>query len=261
MVSTETLLTEDLGAMHAQNQAVIKPVLDKLIEALKEKLGPELEEYLPKIKQLLKLIGKFIKPEELKEVLENIVAKVKEALKKVVEEFLNTVPVLRDLINFILECYKDGAFNNIGTLIKKLFSVALEYFKAKVEEIFEAVKEAYEKLKDKAGEIFQEFCNKIEKLWEKIKEFFKERLGDVSLYEVPADIMKRIGMFYNTANPQLKFSYVNHAKVSYNKMKKLIAEKLGEDAVEDKLAEYQKQFPNNFVGQYIFCKKELLPEK
>lgn len=261
MVQTDVLLTEDLGAMHLHNQAIILPLLEKLIEALKEKLGPELDKYLPKLKQLLKILGKFIKPEELKEVLTNIIAKVKEAITDIVKEFLDSVPLLRDLIKFIEECIKDGSFNNIGALLKKLFTIALSEFKKKIMEIYESLKEGFKTIREKLADVFQEFINKLDKLWDKIKEFFKERFGDLSLYEVPADIAKRIGMFYSSANPQLKFSHTTHAKVAYNKMKKLIAEKLGEEAVEGKLAEYQKEFPNNFVGQYIFCKKELKPEE
>lgn len=233
-------------------------LLNKLIEAIKEKIDidPEtLAKYKAKLEMLLKILGKFVNVEELKEIVTNIVKKIKDAILAVIEDFLDGIPVLKTLIKFIIECFQDGSINNIKLLLKKLFNIGLGEFKKKVEEILASAKEAFEKLKEKAANIFQEFINKIDKLWDKIKEFFKERIGDISIYYVPANIEKNIRMMYSTTSPNLQFSQMTHARVSYNKLVKLLKEKVGEENVQAELDKLQAKYRNNYVGQYLYAKR------
>lgn len=246
------------------SQDLFLNLLNKLLDAIKEKINLDDEtiaKYKEKLETLLKILSKFMNMEEIKETVNNIVAKIKDAVIEVINDFLDGVPVLKTLIKFIMECFEDGSINNIKLLLKKLFKIALNEFKKKVEEILAAVKKAFEELKENAKNIFQEFINKLDKLWDKIKEFFEERIKDMSIYYVPANIEKNIRMMYSNTNPQMRFSEMTHARVAYNKLVKLLKETVGEDRLQAEMDKLQEKYRNNYVGQYIHAKKVYLKKE
>lgn len=237
---------------------IFNTLLSKLIEAIKEKIDidPEtLAKYKAKFEALLKLLSKFLDLKEIEEVITNLVAKIKDAIITVIDDFLDSIPLLRELVTFIMDSFKDGSIYNIKLLLKKLFKMGLNEIRKKIEEIFEMAKEAFEKFKEKAKSIFQEFIDRIEVLWDKIKEFFKKRMGDMSRYVVPANIDKNIRMMYSTASPNIQFSQINHARVSYNKLVDLLTEVVGADNVQAELDKLQAKYRNNYIGQYLYAKR------
>lgn len=244
---------------HATNNVIIS-LLDKLITLLQEKLGGLFEKFIPQIKDLLGVFAKFLNLDDIIAKLQEFIAKVVESGKEAIADFLAGIPVFKTAVNFIYSKIKDTAYEvyqNVKAFIGKVFHIDWEKFDAKIKEIYESIKEAFDKFAKKAEEALEIFLEKIDELWDKVKDFFEKYVAGKFVDEVPIEVERGMAKFYQGMDGGQRSMMMAQARRKYNEMVTLLVRALGEEKAKEELDRLQKVYPNNYVRQAAEVKSRL----